>query len=186
MLLVLLSWPIELGCKAVLPQPAILGSVQDSVQVGDLVHGPGAAAVRDWLHGAIPGGIDALLQHAGTATVGLSSSYPSGSTARGTFVLGLLIWACLRLNILVVSEMLAMALLAPMAALGFAVVLFNWHWPADVIGGYLLGLALLAGALALLRRPVTAPPRGSIQPIPLRSGGPHSRHSPLSWVPSQR
>jgi membrane-associated phospholipid phosphatase len=185
LLLVLLSWPIELTCKALIPQPAVLGSMQGSVQVGDLVHGPGAAAVRAWLYNAIPGGIDTLLHHAGTASVELTSSYPSGSAARGTFVLGLLIWAVLRLRILVVSEALAMLLMLPMAALGLSLVLFNWHWPADVAGGYLLGLALLACALALLQRPVPLSVGGPTVPGPLRDTGPHSPYSRLPWIPDR-
>jgi hypothetical protein len=185
LLLVLLSWPIELACKALMSQPSVLGSMQDSVQVGDLMHGPGAAAVRTWLHNAIPGGIDTLLHHAGTASLELTSSYPSGSAARGSFVLGLLIWAVLRLRILVVSETLAVLLMLPMAALGLSLVLFNWHWPADVAGGYLLGLALLACVLALLQRPVAVPFGSPTVSDSLRDTGPHSPYSRLPWIPNR-
>lgn len=181
-LLVGLSWPVELGCKAIMSQPALLGAVRETVRVGDLARGPGAITLLDWFNRATPDGVGALVRHAGNVTVGLSSSYPSGSTARGAFVLGLLIWAALRLRIVVMSELLALALLAPMAGLGFAVVLFAWHWPADVLGGYLLGLALLAASLALLRLPHASPPSGAASPIQAPSHGPHSPHSRLPWV----
>lgn len=180
----LLSWPIELICKSIVPQPPILGSPRDIVHLGDLVRGPAATAFLDWLRGATPGGLDSLLRHAGSTALPLTSSYPSGSAARGTFVLGLLIWAALRARIPVLSALAALALLLPMAALGFSLVIFNWHWPVEVAGGYLLGLALLAAALAIIRPP---PPRHAGEPpppIPLRPRGPHSQQSPLPWIPN--
>jgi len=152
-LLIGLSWPIELGCKALLPQPDALGYSQNSLQLSDLVPGTGSAQVLQWLGHAAPGALDRLVRHAGETVVALNSTFPSGSTSRGAYVLGLLIWASLRLRIVVLSEALALALLAPLAGLGFAVVLFAWHWPSDVLGGYLLGACLLATALAILRRP---------------------------------
>lgn len=156
MLLALLSWPIELGCKAILPQPDGLGNVAATVTVTSLVHGASSHAVLHWLAHATPAGVGALVQHAGGATLDLVSSYPSGTTARGTYVLGLFIWLVMRLRVPVLSELLAIALLAPMLVLGLAMVLYAWHWPSDVLGGYILGFAMLFASLALLRRPVRA------------------------------
>ncbi|MGH2408859.1 MAG: phosphatase PAP2 family protein, partial [Chloroflexota bacterium] len=154
LLLGLLSWPIELACKAVFPQPSGLFTAHATVQIGDLVHGPGAAALLDWLHNAAPPGVGGLVRSAGGATLGLASSYPSGTTARGAFVIGLLAWACLRLGGNGLGVLLATLLLAPLSTLGLAVVLYAWHWPSDVLGGYLLGLGLLAAGLAIQRRPI--------------------------------
>lgn len=153
-----LSWPIELACKVALDQPGALdpsgqGSwATESVQLRSLVQGSGTQQVFAWLDHAMPG-ITAVIRDAGNTTVGLTSSFPSGTTARGAFVLGLLAWLCLTVEVPFVSELLVLALLGVAALLGFAVVLFAWHLPSDVLGGYLLGFALLAAALALLRRP---------------------------------
>jgi hypothetical protein len=181
LLTVLLSWPIELGCKAVFTQPPALFTEPSSVQMRDLVHGPGAAALLDWLHRAAPTGVGTLVSSAGGATLGLASSYPSGTAARGAFVIGLLAWACLRLGGTGLGVILAGLLLIPLSTLGLAVVLYAWHWPSDVVGGYLLGLGLLALGLAGLRRP--ARPAAVPNPPPRR--GPHSAHSRLPWVPYQ-
>jgi membrane-associated phospholipid phosphatase len=154
----LLSWPIELACKATLDQPGALDPYgqhnfgEESVQLRSMVHGAGARQVFDWLDHAVPG-LSALIQHAGSTTVGLTSSFPSGTTARGAFALGLLAWLCLLVDVPFVSELLALALFGVAGLVGIAVMLFAWHLPSDVLGGYLLGFALLAVALALLRRP---------------------------------
>jgi membrane-associated phospholipid phosphatase len=154
----LLSWPIELGCKALLDQPGALsptgqgGFVPASVQLRSLLQGSATQQALDWLNHAMPG-LSALVHHAGTTTVGLTSSFPSGTTARGAFALGLLAWLCLVVDVPLLSQLFALALLGVAALLGFAVVLFAWHLPSDVLGGYLLGFALLAVALALLKRP---------------------------------
>jgi hypothetical protein len=146
MLTVLLSWPIEFACKSILPQPAGLGSVQATVSITSLVHGTGARTISGWLQHAAPG-----------ATLNLISTYPSGTTARGTFVLGLLLWLSLRAEIPVISELCALSLLAALSVLGLAMVLYSWHWPSEVLGGYALGFALLAITLAAIRHPLPAP-----------------------------
>lgn len=178
---VVLSWPIEVACKALLPQPAGLYTAPATVQLRDLAHGPGTNALLDWLHQAAPQGMGTLVSSAGGATLGLASSYPSGTTARGAFVLGLLAWACWRLGGAALGVLLAGLLLMPLSTLGLAVVLYAWHWPCDVVGGYLLGLGLLAAGLAAMGRPTRVVTRR-----PPASGGPHSPHSPYSrlpWVP---
>ncbi len=182
---VVLSWPIELACKAALPQPTGLPTWPTSVQMGDLVKGPGASAVLQWLRQATPSGVDTLVRHAGGTTLGLYASYPSGTTARGAFVLALLAWACLRLD--AVGALLALLLSLPMAGLGFAIVLYAWHWPSDVMGGYLLGLGLAAAALALLRRPAgTMAVADTAGEHMSSTNGPHSPYSRLPWVPNRQ
>jgi len=193
----LLSWPIELACKTLFPQPTGLFTGHATVQLQDLVHGPAATAVLDWLHNAAPGGVGTLVQSAGGATLGLASSYPSGTTARGAFVIGLLAWACLRLGGSSLGVLLATLLLVPLSTLGLAVVLYAWHWPSDVVGGYLLGLGLLAAGLAIQRRPIRLdaavedpPGEGRLTsldaavPSPSRRTGPHSPYSRLPWTRS--
>jgi len=203
----LLSWPIELGCKALLPQPVALDPTGNSpfyaetIDVGSLANGRGTAQVLGWLSHAAPDGLTALARQAGDASLTLASTFPSGTTARGAFVLGLLAWLCLALDVPVLSGLLALVLVLPLALLGLAVVLYAWHWPSDVLGGYLLGFALLALARAALRTPTGQAPaprpasRGAVPvpraavptaPLPLRptTRGPHSPRSPLPWVPN--
>ena len=204
----LLSWPIELGCKALLPQPVALDPTGSSpfyaetIDVGSLANGRGTAQVLGWLSHAAPDGLTALARQAGAASLTLASTFPSGTTARGAFVLGLLAWLCLALDVPVLSGLLALVLVPPLALLGLAVVLYAWHWPSDVFGGYLLGFTLLALSWAALRTPSgqgPAPqrpgPRSAVPvpreavptvPLPLRptAQGPHSPRSPLPWVPN--
>ena len=182
LLTVLLAWLIELGCKAVFPEPPALFTAPSSVQMRDLVRGPGAAAFLDWLHQAAPTGVGALVSRAGGATLGLASSYPSGTAARGAFVIGLIGWACSRMGGAGAGALLAALLVIPLSTLGLAVVLYAWHWPSDVMGGYLLGLGLLALGLACLRRPT----RIAAVALPPPRRGPHSPYSRLPWVPRSR
>ena len=184
----LLSWPVELVCKAALPQPAGLGSQQASVTISSLVHGAGTRTVGGWLQHAAPESLLALAGQAGGLSVNLVSSYPSGTTARATFAVGLVVWLCLRADVPLFSGMLALALLMPLTVVGLAMVLYDWHWPSDVLGGYILGFALLALSLAILRRP--SPATLPLEQVAGTSGAPsiptraHSSRSPLPWIPN--
>ncbi len=183
-----LSWPAELLCKATLPQPDGLGTQQASVTLSSLVHGAGTKTVGGWLQHTAPDSLRTLAGAAGGISVNLVSSYPSGTTARATFALGLLIWLCLQADIPLISGMVALAMVAPLCVVGPAMVLYAWHWPSDVLGGYLLGFLLLAATLAALRRPAVDgrsldqhSTRPALSPLPVRSSSSRSR---LSWIPN--
>ncbi len=178
------SWPIEVICKAALPQPDGLGNQEASVTISSLVHGAGSKTVAGWLQHSAPDSVQALASKAGGITVNLISSYPSGTTARATFSVGLLIWLCLRADVPLVGDLFALALCAPLSVVGLAMVLYAWHWPSDVLGGYILGFALLAIALAIIRQPVlyeTARQTRLAVGTP-NHGRPHSPNSRLPWV----
>jgi undecaprenyl-diphosphatase len=90
--------------------------------------------------------------HGGTLT--LNGSYPSGHMMRTVLVYGLGAFVVRRLA----SPGWARTLAAPIAAIvvGLMVldrVYLGVHWQSDVVGGLLLGGAVLAGAIAWLDRP---------------------------------
>ena len=82
-------------------------------------------------------------------------SYPSGSVTRlvyfGTLA-GAAAWHLRR------CRTAALTLLVLFVAFGAATrVVIRWHWPSDVLGGFLLGSACAYAALRLLRGPVGWP-----------------------------
>jgi len=172
-LLIWLSWPVEAGLQATLSQPRALDAGQTLAPMQIMLHGSGLSTTADWLHRAAPESAGSVLMLVGNVTVKLSSGYPSGAAARGAFLFGLFIWACLEMRTLILTKfigprgvgapqaqrisltkvLVVLALLALLYVFSVAVVLYSWHWPSEVLGGYLLGLALLGASLAVLRQP---------------------------------
>ncbi len=90
-------------------------------------------------------------------------SFLSGAAARIVIVAGIALWWTARQRWRVwLRLILALALVAYVIAAGVGRVYLRWHWPSDVIGGYLLGTIYLC--IILL---VTQPRRVS-QIMPIR------------------
>lgn len=99
------------------------------------------------------------------------AAYPSGHAMTATVVCGVLLW-------LLPRETPRWARLAAWAAaavsvlgVGFTRLYLGVHWPSDVVGGWLLGVAVVALAAALPARPgrCACPGRSPVSP---RAGGP--------------
>ncbi|MFJ7156372.1 phosphatase PAP2 family protein [Streptomyces sp. NPDC101118] len=100
------------------------------------------------------------VQHALKALVGRSrprwpdpvasaefAAYPSGHAMTAAVVCGLLLWACGRPPWAVVLAAVSVL------GVGFTRVYLGVHWPSDVLGGWLLGAALVCLAAAAYERP---------------------------------
>lgn len=87
---------------------------------------------------------------------GPSYAYPSGHVARTVVLLGLLAWFALReiprLRRPPAASTIVLAALAGVALMGLARIGAGQHWPSDVLGGALLGVAWLAFVMWLDRR----------------------------------
>ena len=105
--------------------------------------------------------------------------FPSGHVARATFLCGLLLFLALRrLHSARPRLVVTLLILAAMLVTGVTRVVLDEHFPSDVVGGYLLGLAALAPALWLLsleRRRLDARraerPRAGTMPAGSDAGG---------------
>lgn len=87
---------------------------------------------------------------------GPSYAYPSGHVARTVVLLGLLAWVGLqevpRLRRPFVAPSFALLVVVGVALMGIARIGAGQHWPSDVLGGALLGVAWLAFVMWLDRR----------------------------------
>lgn len=98
-------------------------------------------------------------------------AFPSGHSAGTLVVFGLVAaLLCGPAGIRpsrVAHGLLTLLALAVSATVGVCTVVLGWHWPSDVVGGWLLGIAVLVLGNALLG----TPPRGGRAADP----GPHGR-----------
>jgi membrane-associated phospholipid phosphatase len=74
-------------------------------------------------------------------------SFPSGHAMGAVMLYGLLFVAAAGIRNPVPRTMIRLICVAIIAACGFQRIWSGSHWPSDVIGGYALGAALLAGLL---------------------------------------
>ncbi len=84
-------------------------------------------------------------------------SFLSGAAARIVIVAGVALWWTARRRWRVLPRLIvALTLVAYALAAGVGRVYLRWHWPSDVIGGYLLGAILLC-IILLVAQPRRAP-----------------------------
>ncbi|KUN42000.1 hypothetical protein AQJ30_01100 [Streptomyces longwoodensis] len=87
------------------------------------------------------------------------AAYPSGHALTATVVCGLLLWLLHRAGPPAALWRTAVALaVVSVAGVGLTRVWLGVHWPSDVLGGWLLGATLVAGAIIAHRRWRPAPP----------------------------
>ena len=150
--LVLATMLVEYACKHLPGQPSPGAFVATLARRPCAAASPGAAAAR--------AARDALPSAAiGRGAYVALSSMPSGYAARAALGATLLA-AALGAPRPRLAALARAALAALVALLGATRVIVAWHWPSDVLGGTLLGVA--AACLLLARaRPVAAPGAGA-------------------------
>lgn len=89
-------------------------------------------------------------------TLKFGGSYPSGHMMRTVFVYGLVAFVVRRMASPAWGRVAILAVSAVVGLMALDRVYLGVHWQSDVVGGLLLGGALLAGAIAWLDRPVRA------------------------------
>jgi membrane-associated phospholipid phosphatase len=110
-----------------------------------------------------------------TVVPGVIYSYPSGHELEAIAILGivaLLVWRSGAPRVLRVAFAIAIALFC--AAVAFARVAINAHWPSDVLGGVLGGVGVLALVALITRGSRTPGPQRQepdTAPAPVRADG---------------
>ncbi|QNP62046.1 phosphatase PAP2 family protein [Streptomyces genisteinicus] len=85
------------------------------------------------------------------------AAFPSGHAMTATLTCGLLLWLLHRDGVRGRARAWAVALAAvSVAGVGFTRVYLGVHWPSDVLGGWLLGAAVVAVAAASYERALAA------------------------------
>lgn len=103
----------------------------------------------------VPGFLPALTKHIS------ANSFPSGHMLRATILYGLVLYLAVRWKLFGRdSSRLSPVLVLAIALLGYALVYLGFHWFSDVLGGALLGLAVLIAMIAYLERKRSVLPRG--------------------------
>ncbi len=99
------------------------------------------------------------------------AAYPSGHAMTATVVCGLLLWLLPRRAPRWAVGVAWAAAVVSVLGVGFTRIYLGVHWPSDVLGGWLLGVALVAlvAATAGPRRECACPGRSPVSP---RAGGP--------------
>ena len=78
-----------------------------------------------------------------------SESFPSGHVMSATVLYGFIVWMCARRGLPRVLAAPATILSAAVLALtGIVHVWLGVHWPGDILGGYVWGVAVLAAVVA--------------------------------------
>lgn len=99
------------------------------------------------------------------------AAYPSGHAMTATVVCGLLLWLLPRRTPRWAVRTAWVAAAVSVLGVGFTRVYLGVHWPSDVLGGWLLGVGLVALVIAVPgpRRGCACPGRSPVSP---RAGGP--------------
>ncbi|MER6618063.1 phosphatase PAP2 family protein [Streptomyces xantholiticus] len=133
-----------------------------------------AAFVWLWLRGervlgvwvAVTTGVGAVLQQGVKALVGRErpqwpdpvdsahyAAFPSGHAMTAVVTCGLLLWLCRRRGATGRTwAWCVAAAVVSVAGVGFTRLYLGVHWPSDVVGGWLLGVCVVALAVASYRR----------------------------------
>ncbi|MBB5935418.1 phosphatase PAP2 family protein [Streptomyces zagrosensis] len=99
------------------------------------------------------------------------AAFPSGHALTATVTCGLLLWLLWVGNVrLVWWRAAAAAALVSVLGVGFTRLYLGVHWPTDVLAGWLIGSALVAGAIPLYPQTQT----GTHPAGPARSSAPNS------------
>ncbi|MGR4879779.1 phosphatase PAP2 family protein [Streptomyces sp. LARHCF249] len=99
------------------------------------------------------------------------AAYPSGHAMTATVVCGLLLWLLPRGTPAWAVRTAWAAAVVSVVGVGFTRIHLGVHWPSDVLGGWLLGAALVALAVTVpgMPRGCACPGRSPVSP---RAGGP--------------
>ena len=141
----LLAFPLFRGLRLLALGPTLallIGSGLEYVGKHVITNAP-----PDSVYDRIPDFLPALSRHIAP------NSFPSGHMLRATLLYGLIVYLAERWQLFGKdSSRLSPVLILLVILLGYALMYTGSHWFSDVVGGALLGLALLTAMIAYLER----------------------------------